>query len=142
VIPASPLEEIAQEAARLEGWTASWQHEDQTPKRKKAGKKSGGMRRGRAEMRRCILKAARARLTPEQRRQPYANGSIDALIKEYREILEDKDHLGSPRSPYDGLLPFMLVALSDADRRMLKKTKRETLLKDLKALRKESGVTR
>jgi hypothetical protein len=142
VIPASPLHQVAQEAARLEGWTAPWEHEDQTPKRKKAGQASGHARWGRAELRRSILKVARARLTPDQRLEPYANNSIDALCKEYRGILEGKDHLGPPRSPYDGLLPFMLAGLPEADSRMLKKASRETLLKDLKQFRRESGVGR
>jgi len=143
-IPPSALHEVVQAAARQAGWTPPWDHEEQRSKKRNAGKRSGQTRGGLASMRRSLIKVARARLTPEQRRQPYKNDSIEALCEEYRKLLDEGsgDDLDLRRSAWDDLLPFMLAALSESDRRMLKDVGRETLIKDLKLLRKESGVGR
>ena len=110
VVPPAPLHEAAQEAARRSGWRAPW---DQGAQKKAAGKLSARMRGGRAMLRLSLVQVARARLKPEQRRQPYADTSLDALCKEYRKLFDEgsNDHVRSRRTAWDELLPYMLAAL-------------------------------
>jgi hypothetical protein len=129
-IPPSPLHEAAQEAARQAGWTPPWDREEQQAKKKVAGKKSGASRAGLAQMRRSLLTAARARLKPKYRKQPYANESIEAIERRYQKLLaEDGD-------AHDLLVSIMLAALSKADRHRLRQASRDTIINDLKALRR------
>ena len=138
-IPPSPLHLAVQEAARQEGWTPPWDREEQHSKKKMAGKKSGLMRAGRAEIRRSVIQIARARLKLFY--EPYAKASIDALHKEYRNLLgegggENCASLAKNGNDLCLLVPLMLAGLSKADQHTLKKVGRETLIKDLKLLRK------
>jgi hypothetical protein len=136
-----------QEAAKREGWIPPWIREEQQNQKKAAGKRSGSMRAARAQIRLSVVKVARARLTPEQRREPYANDSIEALCKEYRKLLAGGGGENCVSLARDGndlclLVPLMLAGLSKADQQMLKRAGRETLIKDLQRLRRERGVSR
>jgi hypothetical protein len=127
-IPPTPLHEAVQEAARQEGWIPSWDREDQEVQKKEAGKRSGAMRAGLAGIRRSLVREAHARLKPAYRLHPSSTHSIDALHKEYRQLL-------APGTENLGLLvPFMLAALSENDRKKLSEAKRGTLIKDLRLL--------
>jgi hypothetical protein len=96
----------------------------------KAGKRSGARRGGRAEIRRSMLLAAREELLPKHRKNPYAGESVDALQEKFRSFFREGDH--------GILVPHMLASLSPADREVLKKTKRETVIADLKVLIRRS----
>jgi hypothetical protein len=127
-IPPTPLHEAVQDAARQEGWTAPWDREEQKVQKKTAGKRSGAMRAGLAGMRRSLVREAHMRLKPSYRLHPFSTHSIDALHIEYRQLL-------APGAKDLGfLVPFMLAALSENDRKVLSRVKRETLLNDLKVL--------
>jgi hypothetical protein len=175
VIPTSPLALALQDAAQRTGWVPAWKEGELKAKRKKAGERSGISRAGHAKIRLSLLRIARDRLTPEQRRQPYAEDSVAALCKEFYKILSLAEeafarlspdqrqhpgaegtinavyeafgkvldsHVGSRSSRLDTLVPLILSAQSEADRQRLRKIGRETIIKDLKLLRKESGVRR
>jgi hypothetical protein len=124
--PPTPLHEAMRQAAKRAGWTPPYDLEQLKVHRIKAGKRSGIIRGGRAELRRSLLLAAREGLKPKHRKNPYADESIDALQEKFRSLFYEGDH---------GLLvSVMLESLSPADRGVLKKTKRETLIADLKTL--------
>ena len=91
---------------------------------------------GRAQMRRSFLNLARTQLNPEHRRVPYSKAAIAALEKEYRSLLAKE--LDDPNV----LISSMLSVLSEADRKALKNVSSDTLIKDLKAIRKMRGVRR
>jgi len=112
-IPPSPLHEAIQKWARKQGWTAPWDEQQ----REKAGKRSGVMRKGRAEVRRHFVKTAFERLKPPYRMQPFSDQSIDALTIAYRNVLAE-----------DGFDPDALMVAAPF------KASRETLINDLKAL--------
>jgi len=114
-IPPSPLHEAIQKSARKQGWTAPWDAEDQ--QREKAGKRSGVMRKGRAEVRRHFVKTAFEKLKAPYRMQPFSDHSIDALTIAYRKLLAE-----------DGFDPGSLMEAAPF------KASRETLINDLKAL--------
>ena len=79
-------------------------------------------------MRRSLLREAHMRLKPSRRLQPYSDHSVDALHKEYSQLLAPgAKNLGQ-------LVPLMLAALSENDLKTLRKVKRETLINDLKLL--------
>jgi hypothetical protein len=124
----TPLHEALQEAAMKAGWTAPWDREEQKVQKKTAGKRSGAMRAGLAGMRRSLVNQAHMRLKPAYRLHPFSTHSIDALHIEYRQLL-------APGAKNLGfLVPFILAALSENDRKVLSRVKRETLIKDLKVL--------
>jgi hypothetical protein len=133
-IPPSSLHEALQDAAKQAGWLPPWGRKEQQSLKRAAGKRSGSRRAGRAQMRRSLINAARARLTPEQRRSPYSKASIDALEETYRNLLTE-----DPSDP-DILISIMLSALSETDKKFLRRASRETLKKDLKAIRKARGI--
>jgi hypothetical protein len=135
-IPPSPLHEALQNAATQAGWISPWDSEEQRAKKSEAGKKSGISRAGRAQIRLSLLNRARARLTPEERRSPYSEASLNALEATYQNLLRE-DVSGS-----DILASIMLSVVSETDLKSLEKTSRETLKKDLKAIRKMRGVKR
>jgi hypothetical protein len=116
-IPPTSLHQAVQEAARQEGWTPPWNREEQQNQKKAAGQKSGFMRGGRTAIRRHFIKTAFKRLEPAYRAQPYSDHSIDALKREYRELLAG-----------DGFDSAALMSRAPF------KADRETLKKDLKAL--------
>jgi hypothetical protein len=133
-IPPSWVHEALQEAAMQAGWIPPLDVKVQRDKKKEAGKRSGRTRAGRAQMRLSFLNLARARLTPEQRLSPYSEASINALKAEYRTLLTASD---------PGIfVSTMLSVLSEIDLEFLKRASLETLKKDLKAIRKMSGVRR
>jgi hypothetical protein len=134
-IPPSPIHEAVQEAARQAGWTPPWDKEEQIAKKKAAGKKSGTSRVGLTQMRRSLLTAARTRLKPQHRKNPYANESIDALIDEYEKLFSKEI------DSFDLLTSIMLKVLSEPDRCTLSQVSRETIWKDLKELRSEKLKT-
>lgn len=136
VIPASPLHQVFQDAARQAGWSPAWERPDHTQDRKKAGKLSAKSRGGRQQIRRSLVVLARTRLSPELRLTPYANDAIDALRKEYRHLLS------KGADDPDPIISAMHSALSDTDRKWLKKAGDDTLKKDLQAIRRMSGVKR
>jgi hypothetical protein len=128
----TPLHEALQEAAIQEGWTPPWDREEQAAaeqlKKRTAGKKSGLARAGLSMSRRSLVREAHARLKPAFRLHPSSIFSIRALHEEYLQLLDpEAKNLGF-------LVPFILAALSENDRKILRKVKRETLIKDLKAL--------
>jgi hypothetical protein len=135
-IPPSRLHEAMQEAARQEGWVPPWDRKEQKSKNKLAGRKSGLSRAGRAEMRRSFLNLARMQLNHEHRRAPYSNAAIAALEEKYRNLLAKE--LDDPNV----LISSMLSVLSKADRKALKNASSDTLIKDLKIIRKMRGVRR
>jgi hypothetical protein len=139
-IPPSPLHEAVQEAARQEGWTPPWDHEEQhrqqQTQKKTAGRRSAIMRAGRAQIRVSLIELARGRLDPEHRYAPYSKPALDSLREEYCKLLTDGDN--DPNV----IIPLMLSALSETDRKFLKNISRETLKKDVKAIRKKHGVRR
>jgi hypothetical protein len=132
----SSLSDALQNAAMQAGWIPPWDREEQRSKKSEAGKRSGRSRAGLAQIRDSLINLARAQLTPEQRRSPYSEASIDALEEKYRNLLT-KD-VSDP----DIVISVILSVLSEADRKSLKKASRETLKKDLKAIRKMRGVSR
>src|SRR6266404_4117214 len=86
-IPPSWLHEALQRAAKQAGWIPPWDREEQRSKKTEAGKRSGRSRAGLAQIRHSFINLARAQLTPEQRRSPYSEASIDALEEKYRDLL-------------------------------------------------------
>ena len=68
--PPTPLHDAAQKWARKEGWTPRWDGEEQ---KKAAGKKSGIVRKNRAELRLSIIHAAYSRLKPTYKYQPFSS---------------------------------------------------------------------
>lgn len=136
VIPPSPLHQAVQDAARQAGWSPPWERPDETHNRKKAGKRSGISREGRKQIRRSLVILARNRLSPELRRTPYANDAFDALRMEYRHLLS------KGADDPDPIISGILSALSETDRKRLKKAGDDTLKKDLQAIRRMSGVKR
>ena len=142
-IPPSARHSILQKVAKEEGWIPPWEREEQRQQQKQkkrlAGKTSGRSRAALAEIRRSLVRITREGLTPEQRREPYADNSIDALCQRYRNLLHE--NTGS-RGPLDPLVPLILESLSGADRQRLRKASRETLIKDLKLIRRARGIKR
>lgn len=136
VIPESPLHQVFQDAARQAGWSAPWERPDHTQDRKKAGKISGKSRGGRKAIRQSLVVLARGRLSPELRRTPYAGEALEALRKEYDDLV--RKGVDDPHPIISGIHS----ALSDTDRKWLKKASDDTLMKDLKAIRRMSGVKR
>jgi hypothetical protein len=135
-IPPTPLHEAIQEAARQEGWTPPWNHEAQRAQKAAAGERSGVSRRGRADIRLSIIGLARMRISPEHRREPYSKAAIAALRREYDNLMSK-----SADDP-DPLISGMLSALSPTDRKHLKNASDETLIADVKIIRRRRGVKR
>jgi hypothetical protein len=136
-IQPSPFHQAVQDAARQEGWTPPWDREEQRAKKKVAGKISGIKRGLRTEWRRTIIGEAYSRLKPRHRVNPYAEESVNALIGEYRNLVEEgcKGNLLAPRADdFISFLPELLSALSQKDQQGLQNVGREALLKDMKAL--------
>ena len=122
------LHHALQEAAKQAGWVPPWDREDQEVQKKEAGKRSGAMRAGLAGIRLSLVRQAHLRLKPTYQAHPFSNDSIDALHKEYRQIL-------APGAKNLGVLvPLILAVLSENDREVLSKAKRGTLIVDLKML--------
>ena len=178
VIPSSPLAHVLREIAQQQGWAPPWEYEAQKANKKKAGVRSGISRASRAQIRLSLIKIARARLSPEQRRSPHATDSIDKLCREFRKLItlheealgrlvprqqrmlergaeardlidvlyerfrEVLDSANERRSKFDDLVPLILASQPEADREHLRRTGRETIIKDVKLLRKEASVTR
>jgi hypothetical protein len=135
-IPPSSLHQALQDAAILEGWTPPWEREEQNAKKKIAGKKSGISRQGLAQIRRSFLTLARMRVSPEHRRTPYSGASLAAVTREYHALLA-KD-VGDP----DPLIAGLHSALSPTDRISLRRASDDTLLKDLKIIRRLNSIRR
>jgi len=87
-------------------------------------------------MRQSFLRYARMYLNPEHRRMPYANKSFRALRKIYNNFL-DRD-----ANDPDAVIAAMHSALSPADRKSLRRASDDTLLKDLKAIRRSHDIRR
>lgn len=132
-IPPSPLHQALQDAAIQAGWSSPWELEQE---KIKAGKSSGRRRAGRAQLRQSLLIYARLRLSPDHRRTPYANDALEALRKEYDNLLS------KGADDPDPIVAGIHSALSATDRKWLKKASDETLKKDLQAIRRMRGVTR
>jgi hypothetical protein len=127
-IPPTPLHEAVQEAATKAGWIAPWDRYAEHLQKTMAGKKSGSARAGLAMLRRSLVREAHARLKPAHRLHPFSGYSIDALHQQYLQLLAlEANNLGI-------LVPLILAALSENDRKILRKVERETLIKDLKTL--------
>lgn len=135
-IPPTPLHDALQIAARREGWVPPWEYEEQTSKRKEAGKTSGRRRQGRAGIRRSLVMLARTRMSAAHRRTPYSNAAFAALRAQYDYLLTQ-----SADDP-NAILSAILSALSPADLNFLKRISDETLMADLKAIRRDNGVRR
>jgi hypothetical protein len=132
-IPPTRLHRAVQEAATEAGWIAPWDADaaklrNEKAKNKAAGKRSGLVRTGLAMMRRSLVMAAHARLKPAHRLHPFSIYSINALREEYLQLLAPE------AKNLDLLVSLMLAALSENDRKILRKVGRETLIKDLKML--------
>jgi hypothetical protein len=137
-IPPSPLHEAVQAAARQAGWAPPWdreeQHKEQQNKKKMMGKNSGLLRAWYVDLRRSLIPAARTQLKPTNILEPYAVGSIDALKKQYLELLaEGGNNLTEGGDDFVSLIPSLLAELPKTHRQALTKVGRETLRKDLKA---------
>jgi hypothetical protein len=126
-VPPTDLHEALQKAAIQAGWIPPWDRADQQAQKRVAGKKSGTIRLGRANIRRILLRFARERLKPSHRKTPYADESINALVGEFRKLFEPGDHDVRVQIILTEVLPK-----SAQDR--MKKTRRETLIGDLKEL--------
>jgi hypothetical protein len=85
--PPSPIHDAAQKWARHEGWTAPW---DRKQQKSEAGKKSGLVRRSRAEVRLYIVRQVYEQLDPKYKHQPYSNDSMDALREKYFSVLGER----------------------------------------------------
>ena len=136
VIPTTWLGHIIREAAQQEGWTPDWSREGQKLLKAKAGAKSGISRKALAQMRQSFVRYARTQINPEHRLTPYAKKSFGELRKLYKNLLA-KD-----ANDPDPVLAAMHSALSPADRKSLRQASDDTLLKDLKAIRRSHGVRR
>jgi len=136
VIPISPLHQIFQEAALQAGWSPPWKQLNLTNAKKEAGKRSGENRDGRRHIRRSLVMVARKRLKPDLRRTPYSNDALEALRVEYKLLLN------KGADDPDPIISGIHLALSDTDRKLLKKASDDTLKKDLQAIRRMSGIKR
>jgi hypothetical protein len=116
-IPPSLLHAAIQDAAKQAGWTPPWDQEQQTTAKKRAGRKSAGVRANRASIRRLFVKEAFGRLKRTHQFEPFAGQSLAALTRAYREVLAE-----------DGHDPTLLMKAAPF------KAGRETLKADLKAL--------
>lgn len=120
-IPPTPLHEAVQEAATKAGWTAPWDREEKAAaeqlKKRKAGKKSGLVRAGRAALRLPFVQEAYDRLKPAHQMQPSSDHSLDALQVKYREVIAESS---DPAVPFDADL-LMTAAPFKADRDALRK---------------------
>jgi hypothetical protein len=129
-IPPTRLHEALQDGARQAGWTAPWELKDQKPQKKKAGKRSGISRGGRMEIRRSLVYNALRQLNPKHQTKPYSNTSLEALRRKY-------DHLLTRNADDpDPILSGILSALTPADLKALKRASDDTLLSDLKAIKR------
>jgi hypothetical protein len=126
-VPPSSLHEALQTAARQEGWLPPWEHQVQ---KQEAGKTSGTSRAGLAAIRRLLVNVARSHLSPDLRRVPYSEKALDALRTQYdRVLLKGQDDA-------DPIISGIQSALSERDRATLKRVSRDTLIKDLKEIRR------
>lgn len=82
-IPPTPIHEAVQNAALAAGWIPPWVSSAAKAKTQSAGKKSGQMRKGRADLRRKFVKAAYDSMKLASRLQPYADTSLDELEEKY-----------------------------------------------------------
>jgi hypothetical protein len=131
-IPPTPLHEAIQKAAIEAGWIPPWELEDQKQQKKKAGDRSGIRRGGRMEIRRSLLSYAFEQLDPRKQSKPYNSTSLEALRSKYDYFL------GKNADDPDPILSGILSALTPADRKALKKASEETLLADLKVIRRRN----
>jgi hypothetical protein len=115
--PPTRLHAAIQAAAREAGWVPPWAIAARKSKTQMAGKNSGAARARRADIRRHFVKVAFDQLKPFNRGQPYSDDSIDALRRQYRELLAE-----------DGKDPDLLMSASPF------KASRETLINDMKKL--------
>ena len=136
VIPTSPLAHVLREAAQQEGWVPPIEQVVLQSNRKKAGESSGRKRKGRGSLRRSLVKLARTRMSAAHRRTPYSNAAFAALRAQYDYLLTK-----SADDP-NAILSAILSALSPADLNFLKRISDETLMADLKAIRRDNGVRR
>jgi hypothetical protein len=113
----TPLHAAIQAAAREAGWAPPWAMAVRKSKNQIAGRSSGVSRARRADIRRDFVKAAFDKLKPTHRLQPYADDSIDALGRKYRELLAE-----------GGNDPDLLMSAAPF------KASRETLINDMKKL--------
>jgi hypothetical protein len=122
-IPPSPLHEVVQNAAIEAGWIPPWDNsvakaKTQVTANQAAGKKSGQMRTGRANLRLIFVKAAYDSMKPSFRLEPFADDSLDELMKKYRfEITQTNDPIEQPKIAKK----LMSAAPFKADRDTLKK---------------------
>lgn len=128
-IPPSPLHKAIQEAAKKAGWMPPWENEEQRVKKSVAGKRSGASRAGLASLRQSFIKIARTRLKLNHRSHPFTNDAIAALREEYIKLLVDGGgHL---------IAEIILEKLPKVDLEKLKRISDDTLIKDLKVLRRQ-----
>jgi hypothetical protein len=119
-IPPTPLVEAVQNAAIEAGWIPPWDNLARKAKSQIAGKKSGYMRKGRADLRLLFVKAAFDRLKPAAfRHQPFADDSLDALMERYQ--VEITGHIKDPKERAKEAKLLMSAAPFKADRDTLKK---------------------
>jgi hypothetical protein len=120
-IPPTRLHRAVQEAATEAGWIAPWDPDavklrNEKPRNKAAGKQSGLVRAGRANLRLLFVKEAYDRLKMARRMEPFSVHSMDDLMAKYREVIAES---GDPTAPFDADL-LMLAAPFKADRDTLK----------------------
>jgi hypothetical protein len=114
------LHDSVQNAAIEAGWIPPWDNSLQKAKSKVAGKKSGSIRKGRADVRLLFVKAAFDRLKPEAfRQQPFADDSLDALMEQYQ--VEIANYIKDPKERAEEAKFLMSAAPFKADRDTLKK---------------------
>jgi len=113
--PPSPIHKEVQRRAKEAGWTPPWDREEQQKEqqyqKEAAGKKSGRVRRKRAELRHQIIEAAYARLNTAHKHQPYSRNSIDALLRQYLSLL-GKNPIGPHTPPTNDELEAFSLGVS------------------------------
>jgi hypothetical protein len=86
--------------------------------------------RGAASIRRSLVYNALRQLNPKHQTKPYSNTSLEALRRKY-------DHLLTRNADDpDPILSGILSALTPADLKALKRVSDDTLLSDLKAIKR------
>jgi hypothetical protein len=122
-IPPSPVHEAVQNAAIEAGWIPPWatlaaKTKSQIVANRVAAKKSGKARRGRADLRLIFVKAAYDSLKPAYRLEPFADDSLDELIKAY---LFEITQISDPTEQANRAKLLMAGQPFKADREQLKK---------------------
>jgi hypothetical protein len=110
--PPDPLAKEVQTSATEQGWRSPWalkeEREKERLKKKKAGEKSGLVRKRPAEQRLKMLEQAYDQLDPKYKTRPYSKESIDALYEQLLVVAAPKRDQPRPPPTEDELRSFAL----------------------------------